>query len=41
MEKRDARKGQVTREEKEKEKDVSFGLSEYRAKPWEPKRGEI
>lgn len=39
MEKRDARKGQVTREEKEKEKDVSFGFSEYRAKPWEPKGG--
>lgn len=39
MEKRDARKGQVTREEKEKEKDVSFGFNEYRAKPWEPKGG--
>lgn len=29
----------MTREEKEKEKDVSFGFSEYRDKPWEPKGG--
>lgn len=29
----------MTREEKEKEKDVSFGFSEYRAKSWEPKGG--